>query len=1019
MAINTTLDLRYGNEISDTIEVGVFGLLTLTGYGEVKDIDTQYHWLCYVEKQMTNGMWAKLYELTPTNNIVTIFGEGIYRVCRISGKCLVDSAISNQFVDFYSFAWSAGSLDGFDLINNLNGTVNIGPGLAVLRDDNYESANLLTVEFDGIDNLELNNNEANYISLNYNDGNPEILLGDSLGSFNDINNTILYIAYRDGNEISYIDQRNQNVDPNRKHRRMLYETETFRRVIGGSVLGVKGTRNIHISAGAFYYGLNKTNHPEIDTTTTGKFSYTYSDGSGDWNTSLETQYSVTHYDNLSGTPEPIPVGHYCSHWVYIVNNTPSFALVQVGQNTYDNLEEATGEQPPTPPHITDSLGILIGRILIQQGNDEPVRVDSAFTEHYTYAHSRNHNEASNIQGGSFNERYHLDHTQWERYDRLIESPDDSEEEDVLTFINGEWKAVKPLQNLLVLNIDKVHGVTTEEVTLNGDVITLTDLEGTPLVLTNNDVIQVSHQTNPEENGLYRAKLSADWELLYTAEELAKNIVLCDPNCIFEPATANLFGSTTVLVVSYDRVANPVSAFEIQMGLQDVTQQEIEDGNEVEARLFSPEDIKNAILYHSPPPTPEILGNVVLGSNTKNTLVSADLFSIADSEDDYILKKITWANLLTNFGSLAQKDDVPSDNKRYIRRNGAWEVFNSSGSVITLYEPIKAISSTNLTLSGISYVLTDFQANTSYTSQDGDIVYVKAQTDTSENGIYIARDAGNWDIVYSASDLNGADVCLVWSGNLLRTTDPDYREGTVLTVFDIDGLVDLASFIGDVEDDPKDNKLYARKNNKWVDIASENLGYVAGPASSTDEHIAIFNGATGKKIQDSGYKISDLIGGGGTASVGGNDKELQYNDDGDLNGIPNLIFNNTLGLLRLGAFDEKILDLGTIGEADTINLDVSLYNNFVLTLGSTNVELNFINGIRQSPSPTLDLMKSIIVVVKQGGDYHPTWPVNVKWNGGLPPTYSQTVGKYDVYSFFSFNIGNPDEFWFGTQIVSGA
>ena len=80
----------------------------------------------------------------------------------------------------------------------------------------------------------------------------------------------------------------------------------------------------------------------------------------------------------------------------------------------------------------------------------------------------------------------------------------------------------------MLDVDKVHGVTTEEVSLNGDSSSIVSLDGISIILSNNDVVQVSHQTNLEENGLYRVKLTDNWELLHSAEKLAKSLVICNP-----------------------------------------------------------------------------------------------------------------------------------------------------------------------------------------------------------------------------------------------------------------------------------------------------------------------------------------------------------------------------------------------------------------------------------------------------------------------------------------------------------
>ncbi len=155
MAVNNILPLDEGATISNDILLDVQGIVTFTAYGDIQDTHSKFTYLCHVEKLTTAG-WVKILELTPQQNFITVFSEGTYRVCRIKGKVAVDAALMNIFVDFYSYAWSAGSLDGFDITTNVDGTVNISSGSAVLRDDAYESAALLYVEFPGINNLALN-----------------------------------------------------------------------------------------------------------------------------------------------------------------------------------------------------------------------------------------------------------------------------------------------------------------------------------------------------------------------------------------------------------------------------------------------------------------------------------------------------------------------------------------------------------------------------------------------------------------------------------------------------------------------------------------------------------------------------------------------------------------------------------------------------------------------------------------------------------------------------------------------
>ena len=62
--------------------------------------------------------------------------------------------------------------------------------------------------------------------------------------------------------------------------------------------------------------------------------------------------------------------------------------------------------------------------------------------------------------------------------------------------------------------------------------------------------------------------------------------------------------------------------------------------------------------------------------------------------------------------------------------------------------------------------------------------------------------------------------------------------------------------------------------QWVAVGDAVSGDVLGPPSSTDDHIALFDGATGKLLKDSGIAIGDVGGGG---DPGGSVGQLQYNN----------------------------------------------------------------------------------------------------------------------------------------------
>jgi len=81
-----------------------------------------------------------------------------------------------------------------------------------------------------------------------------------------------------------------------------------------------------------------------------------------------TQVSNTHYDNGSGTLEPIPAGKFVKHSLYIYGDggEEEYFLV-FGQALFDSLVEAEAGDIPTPPGSFDDAVALIASITIEEG----------------------------------------------------------------------------------------------------------------------------------------------------------------------------------------------------------------------------------------------------------------------------------------------------------------------------------------------------------------------------------------------------------------------------------------------------------------------------------------------------------------------------------------------------------------------------------------------------------------------------------------------------------------------------
>lgn len=337
----------------------------------------------------------------------------------ISIPTIGNPTVMDELGDAFDFMWSAGVLSGGDITNNGDGSISISSGEAMLRTSASDTAPLKSLAFPARNNIALVNNTTNYLFASYNGGNPIVETSTVITDFNCLDKCHLYTVVREGTELSILDGRKQNVDANRKLRRKNYETNPFAHVAGGTVLGNVG-RHLTVSAGAFYYSLEKMAHNAFNTSLAGTlddrvFEAYYRNGSGGWTEVSDIkELDNLHYDDGSGTLATLDEGVYGVFWVYIVmGQNPRIAVVYGRENNSDiDSAKAIATPQDVPPSISGA-GALIGRIIFQKNGDSgsPDLVESAFSN--TFANGGNHDH------GSMNGLDHDDHLQYALLDGRV------------------------------------------------------------------------------------------------------------------------------------------------------------------------------------------------------------------------------------------------------------------------------------------------------------------------------------------------------------------------------------------------------------------------------------------------------------------------------------------------------------------------------------------------------------------------------------------------------------------------
>jgi hypothetical protein len=258
-----------------------------------------------------------------------------------------------------------------------------------------------------ITNLALTDHKTNYVYATQ-DGSANFTSSVNFAVLGVSNKALAYTIAREGNILYIIDERSTNVDAIRKTKARSLETETFKVVLGGSILGDAGTRHFSVTSGAFYHGIQKIEHAAFNTSTGDTFKYCYRDGAGGWTyNSGNTQIDNTHYDNGTGTLATLSGNNYSVFWIYMMNNEPSSLLVQYGQGSYSNVANAHTALVPTPPDIVLGVGILLGRITLHNGATTFDDISLATVTQFTPTTASNHENLAGLLGGDANDHQHL------------------------------------------------------------------------------------------------------------------------------------------------------------------------------------------------------------------------------------------------------------------------------------------------------------------------------------------------------------------------------------------------------------------------------------------------------------------------------------------------------------------------------------------------------------------------------------------------------------------------------------
>ena len=294
---------------------------------------------------------------------------------------------------------SVGSLNGFAITDNGNGTVNIASGEALLRSSNSGSAPILKYLIPSVTNLTLTDESNNYVLISYNSGSPIILVTTDSSTITTTTNSLIYLIAKVGNVLNYVYTGEQNVDSNGKLRRRFLNTESFARASGSVISGTN--RNLALTQGLFYSGLSPYSTPSFDTFTSGTFTLVYNNGPV-WNRSPgQSQINNTQY-NSAGTLNLLSNNKFRVDYIYLLINNPSKLYVVLGDTEYLNIASARlSSSPLMLPAELQRLGVLVGRLIIEKDSASINEIASSFDVKFTSSSVSNHNDLAGLNLGDY------------------------------------------------------------------------------------------------------------------------------------------------------------------------------------------------------------------------------------------------------------------------------------------------------------------------------------------------------------------------------------------------------------------------------------------------------------------------------------------------------------------------------------------------------------------------------------------------------------------------------------------
>ena len=315
---------------------------------------------------------------------------------------------------FFKDMTSAGRLTGGEIVDAGGVVVNVTSGEGLLRDLDDDHSQVRAYNWDQKDGIIVPTNTIVYIGVDLNGGNP-IIVNNTDGVW-DLDTDFPLGQVINQNDILYIMNNPWWVGDGLTNIIERFQAEGWLERddnLGGLILGYTGTRNPTMTQGTLWSRLTEHEFTAFESPAE-TFNYYYQDGLGAGGYIANTDqnnWSVELWDDGSGVLDNLPNNKYAVIWVWANVATDDIALTYP-QETYSNSANAETEEIPTFPAIWYKGGVIIGRIIIKEGVDIPIEVQSTFTTTFTAAQAADHGNLAGLSDNDHPQYVLFTNTSW-------------------------------------------------------------------------------------------------------------------------------------------------------------------------------------------------------------------------------------------------------------------------------------------------------------------------------------------------------------------------------------------------------------------------------------------------------------------------------------------------------------------------------------------------------------------------------------------------------------------------------